>query len=66
MNYETDVFSAYCCSGANQMYGQGPIHNGDCPPEAILVQQSNVHSCVVAKKKGERKKMIKIEIFSVF
>ena len=52
MNYESNADSAYCCSGINHMYGNGPISNGDCPPAAIAVQKSTTHSCVILKKKG--------------
>ena len=53
MNYDTTAISGYCCSGANHLHGNGPIFNGDCPSNAIAIQKSNVHSCIIAKRKGK-------------
>ena len=53
MNYESNVISAYCCSGANHYWGWGPIYNEDCPADAILAQTSQHHTCVVSKRKGD-------------
>ena len=50
MNYESDAISGYCCSGVNHFRGEGPNNNGDCPTQAVEIQKSKVHSCVVSKK----------------
>ena len=52
MKYVSNADNAYCCSGINHEDGDGAKLNGDCPLEAIAVQKSSVHSCVVSKKKG--------------
>ena len=52
MNHESNAVSGYCCSGTNHFEGNGPVFNGDCPLDAIAVQKSKVHSCVISKKQG--------------
>ena len=53
MEYETEAISAYCCSGVNHISGNGPVSNGDCPADAISIQKSTTHSCVISKKRGK-------------
>ena len=53
MNYDSLATSGYCCSGVNHMDGYGPIFNGNCPSDAITIQKSNVHSCVISKIEGK-------------
>ena len=52
MNYDSNAISGYCCSGDNHFDGNGSVLNGDCPSDAIAIQKSNVHSCVILKTKG--------------
>ena len=54
MNYDSLAISGYCCSGVNHFDGKGPIFNGNCPSDAIAVQKSNVHSCVISRKQGRQ------------
>ena len=53
MKYDSLATSGYCCSGVNHYDGQGPIFNGDCPSDAIAIQKSNVHSCVISRIEGK-------------
>ena len=46
-----DAVAAYCCSGENHWLGEGIYENGDCPNEAVAVEMSTIHSCVIAKEK---------------